>query len=743
MPTDSNEDSLTSIPAQSSATSEDKKQAGINSRSNGNNNKRSPNSRTNTNNNLQQSAHFDGELALSVLSSRPRDAITGRRLSVNNTPVGAVSSKDDDSKLKQKLKEEARYNIGSNIGSNSTRGSSNVAFEDRLKRKMSEGSSSSKRRSSRMSVTSLRDIEEDKQVTNKSEDDNLVDSEQTKDLDITSNLKPPPHTTNNTIEKDTTLQTKRFSRRLSSSESLTEDEYEDFIKKKVSERAPKTYSERKRREAEAHDNEEEGKEEISNTADDSNISSKDDEVVSDEGETSTDNRTTPFAMYTPVSTTQDSGRIKTVTTDVCDREDIVDTLDNTPNELAEVVINSTVESQSNRRRSTGVRAANRGIASSFTAVFRGNRAASSFTAGMAPQRSGPPRSASLDYGNTTRQYALGTNEEQRSSVLREIADMVEAQDFVEAHLVEEETPIETVQAIPMDEEEDKERIEKKRRKLKKQIVLVWTPLLLVIIVIVAVVVVVVQSNKNDSGNDGDGESVSDVQERVYQPTLIQVRNEGVLRCGLSDKYGFGANPNNVTGEYEGFTVDLCKAVAAAILGEEYKIEVIDVSSLTRFTALAGREIDLLMWGDTHTMERDFDEKATGDGFQFTDPFFYDGLGFAGKPPFQQCADSFNWLKVKGPPPINCNELKVCANAGTTHVPILRDVFPSSNIVPLTGKDFIQGFVDGRCNVLAGEQNDISETSVRIAGYKGEYAYGDRVLSKEPLGEYFVFVYSLV
>jgi len=72
--------------------------------------------------------------------------------------------------------------------------------------------------------------------------------------------------------------------------------------------------------------------------------------------------------------------------------------------------------------------------------------------------------------------------------------------------------------------------------------------------------------------------------------------------------------------------------------------------------------------------------------------------------------------------------------GTTHVPILRDVFPSSNIVPLTGKDFIQGFVDGRCNVLAGEQNDISETSVRIAGYIGDYEYGNRVLSKEPLGE---------
>ena len=94
------------LSALSSATSEDK-QAGINSlpsSSNSNNNKRPPNSRTNTNNNLQQSAHFDGELALSVLSSRPRDANTGRRLSVNNTPVGAVSS-NDDKKLKQKFPE--------------------------------------------------------------------------------------------------------------------------------------------------------------------------------------------------------------------------------------------------------------------------------------------------------------------------------------------------------------------------------------------------------------------------------------------------------------------------------------------------------------------------------------------------------------------------------------------------------------------------------------------------------------
>ena len=132
----------------------------------------------------------------------------------------------------------------------------------------------------------------------------------------------------------------------------------------VSGRAPQTYSERKRREAEAHVDEEEEKEEISNTTTDGvNITA--DEVASDKGDALADNRTTPFAMYTPVS--QDSGRIKTITTDVCDREDMVDTLDNTPNELAEVAIHSTVEAQSNRRRSTTDARANRGIASSFTA----------------------------------------------------------------------------------------------------------------------------------------------------------------------------------------------------------------------------------------------------------------------------------------------------------------------------------------------------------------------------------------
>lgn len=167
-------------------------------------------------------------------------------------------------------------------------------------------------------------------------------------------------------------------------------------------------------------------------------------------------------------------------------------------------------------------------------------------------------------------------------------------------------------------------------------------------------------------------------------------------------------------------------MAAAVIGPDYQVELVDVTALTRFTALAGREIDLLIFGDTHTMERDFHEKASGLGFQFTDVYFYDGLGFAGNPPAVQCADDFNWLGA-------CRDLKICVNAGTTHVEVLQNIFPQQNIVVAEAGRFFEEFVSGSCEVIAGEQNDISEILVRKAGYEGDFIYGEKVLSKEPLG----------
>ena len=53
---------------------------------------------------------------------------------------------------------------------------------------------------------------------------------------------------------------------------------------------------------------------------------------------------------------------------------------------------------------------------------------------------------------------------------------------------------------------------------------------------------------------------------------------------------------------------------------------------------------------------DFEQKGTGVGFRFSDPYFHDGLRFAGPPSAVDCADDYNWLG-------DCTDLKICVMAG--------------------------------------------------------------------------------
>lgn len=66
--------------------------------------------------------------------------------------------------------------------------------------------------------------------------------------------------------------------------------------------------------------------------------------------------------------------------------------------------------------------------------------------------------------------------------------------------------------------------------------------------------------------------------------------------------------------------------------------------------------------------------------------------------------------------------------------VLRKIFPQQNVIETESVAFLQTFLDSGCQVLAGEQNDISDILARNKGYEGEYTYGEKVLSKEPLGK---------
>ena len=116
------------------------------------------------------------------------------------------------------------------------------------------------------------------------------------------------------------------------------------------------------------------------------------------------------------------------------------------------------------------------------------------------------------------------------------------------------------------------------------------------------------------------------------------------------------------------------------------------------------------------------QPTTGVGYQFTDPFIYGGLGFAGLPEFAQCVDSFSDCKSTGScsSVSDCEDLKICTYATSHHVLILEDIFPSTNIVPITIKEnddeFYQNFIDGNCNVLGKHMLIMSSGRVHTFGF---------------------------
>ncbi|MDO8359853.1 MAG: amino acid ABC transporter substrate-binding protein [Devosia sp.] len=105
------------------------------------------------------------------------------------------------------------------------------------------------------------------------------------------------------------------------------------------------------------------------------------------------------------------------------------------------------------------------------------------------------------------------------------------------------------------------------------------------------------------------------------PTLAAVRARGHLICATSDPLpGFAQLGSE--GRWNGFDVDFCRAVAAAIFGDPAKLEFRPLSGDARFAELQTGEVDLVVRNASWTMRRD-----TSYGASYVAPLFYDGLAF--------------------------------------------------------------------------------------------------------------------
>ena len=202
-------------------------------------------------------------------------------------------------------------------------------------------------------------------------------------------------------------------------------------------------------------------------------------------------------------------------------------------------------------------------------------------------------------------------------------------------------------------------------------------------------------------------------------TLDDVKARGKLNCGINTGLvGFAAPDAN--GRWEGFDVAVCRAVAAAVLGDQEAVDFVNLTGKTRFTALASGEIDLLSRNTTWTFTRDVDLK-----FEFIGINYYDGQGFI-------VPKALGVSSAK-----DLDGATVCIQTGTTTELNLADFFASNNMsyepVPIeTNAEAQQQFLAGACDVYTTDASGLAATRATFEN-PGDYVVLPEIISKEPLG----------
>ena len=202
-------------------------------------------------------------------------------------------------------------------------------------------------------------------------------------------------------------------------------------------------------------------------------------------------------------------------------------------------------------------------------------------------------------------------------------------------------------------------------------------------------------------------------------TLESVKKKGVLSCGVSTGLA-GFSQKDEKGQWSGLDVDVCRSVAAAVLGDESKVQYKPLTAKERFLALQSGEVDILSRNTTWTHTRD-----TSLGLNFAGVIYYDGAGFMVS----------KKLGVKSA--LELNGANACIQAGTSTELAISDYFRENNmqykaITFDTSDQTRAGFESGRCDFLISDQSQLY--ALRIGLQKPQDAIVlPEVISKEPLG----------
>jgi general L-amino acid transport system substrate-binding protein len=203
-------------------------------------------------------------------------------------------------------------------------------------------------------------------------------------------------------------------------------------------------------------------------------------------------------------------------------------------------------------------------------------------------------------------------------------------------------------------------------------------------------------------------------------TVDAIKARGQVVCGVNTGLaGFGAADS--AGKWNGLDVDVCRAIAAAVLSDPEKVKYVPLNAQARFTALQSGEIDVLSRNTTFTLTRD-----ASLGLSATAVTYYDGQGFM--VPVKSKIKSAKQLKGQ----------TVCVQSGTTTEKNLTDFSKASGLgikpVVFEKLEAAEGaYFSGRCVAYTTDASGLASTRNKVAKNPADHLILPDLISKEPLG----------
>ncbi len=203
-------------------------------------------------------------------------------------------------------------------------------------------------------------------------------------------------------------------------------------------------------------------------------------------------------------------------------------------------------------------------------------------------------------------------------------------------------------------------------------------------------------------------------------TIDAIKARGQLNCGVNPSLpGFAAADSQ--GVWSGLDVDVCKAIAASLLGDAGKIKWTPLNASQRFAVLQSGEVDILSRNTTWTLTRD-----ASLGLHFTGVTYYDGQGFM--VPAKGKIKSAKQLKGA----------TVCVQSGTTTEKNLSDFSKANNLAikPVvfdTQEATNKAYFAGRCQAYTTDASGLASVRNKEASKPEDHLILPELISKEPLG----------